>query len=255
MKEPTDTDKYLQGKIMDHRFIEREREAYEARLKEVGRTVYIVENRCYGESKEKLISALDPDEEERRVLDLFLDEHSGPIISSDRSVNLLMAPFWEEVGPGVLKKRLGDKKVASSVFKKYPVPRYQPMTVVQEGLFHIEERNVRKTLPELIDPPEMIAFAYECAVAYLVRGKGGASRILERFRGDEIKLKAAKYAFVKHLDLEKTSGWSYTTHEMGYAQGLDEIVARIVTRDPDGFRKGLIELWKATGSTKELQFG
>jgi hypothetical protein len=101
----------------------------------------------------------------------------------------------------------------------------------------------------------MIEFAYECAVGYLTRGKEGASRALDRFHDDDIKLKAAKYAFIKQLGLEKVGGWSYTTHEVGYAQGMGPIVEKIVTKDPERFREGLNELWKATGSTKELSFG
>ncbi|MGA1821771.1 MAG: hypothetical protein ACMUIG_04530 [Thermoplasmatota archaeon] len=254
VKKPTNTDEYMEGKMMDHRLIEKEREDYEIRLNDVGETVYIIENICLGSDKKKLIKYLKPAGEEEKVLKIFLDLKKGPIIAPDPSVNRIMAPSWKEVGEELLKEVLPDKKIAGQVYKDFPVPRFQPMTVVQEGKFLLEEKRVRKHLPKLKDPPPMIEFAYECAVAYLVRGRDGASKILKNYPGDEIKLKAAKFAFVKHLDLEKTSGWSYTTHEMGYAQGMDVIVGRIITEDKEQFREGLKELWKATGSTKDLKF-
>jgi len=55
VKEETDEQLYLQGKVMDHRYIEKARASYENRLEEDGRTVYIVENVCYGDSKKKLM--------------------------------------------------------------------------------------------------------------------------------------------------------------------------------------------------------
>lgn len=254
VKKPTNVDEYMEGRMMDHRLIEKEREEYEFRLNEVGESVYIIENVCYGSDKKKLIKFLKPAEEEAEVLNIFLKLKKGPIIAPDPSVNRIMAPSWKDVGEDLLKEVLPDKKIASKIYKDFPVPRFQPMTVIQEGKFLLEEKRVRKLLPKLKDPPPMIEFAYECAVAYLVRGRDGASKILKNYPGDEIKLKAAKFAFVKHLDLEKTSGWSYTTHEMGYAQGMDAIVGRIITEDREQFREGLKELWKATGSTQDLRF-
>lgn len=254
VKPKTNIDNYLEGKLMDHRLIEKERADYEERLKEVGNTVYIISNVCFGDSKKKLIDSLKLKKDELRIINEFLKLHQGPIISDDPSPNRIMAPFWESVGKDLLIKLFDNKKIASRVFKEYPVPRYQPLMVIDEAKFLLEEQRIRGMLPEPKDPPEMVRFAYECAIAYLVRGEQGASKVLDNFPGDDIKLKAAKYAFVKHLDLAKTSGWSYTTHEVGYAQGMDEIVERIIVEDPGGFKKGLKELWKATGSTRELEF-
>lgn len=254
VKPPTNKENYLEGKMMDHRLIEKERDEYISRLKEVGETVYIIENRCFGDSKKELLDRLKFKGDELDIMKKFLDLAKGPIISYDKTPNLIMAPFWEEVGLDLLKQIIGDKKIASRVFKEYPVPRYQPMTVIDEARFFLEEKKVRNLLPRPKDPPKMIEFAYECTIAYLVRGSEGASKILDTFQGDDIKLKAAKYAFVEHLDLAKTSGWSYTTHEVGYAQGMDSIVERIIDKDPERFKAGLRELWKATGSTKDLEF-
>ena len=254
VKPPTNEETYLEGKLMDHRLIEKEWDDYHQRLIEVGETVYIVGNICYGGDRKKLIDSLDPSPEERKVFKIFLKLHSGPIISPETSVNRIIAPHWEEIGKELLKEILGDEKTAERIYKKYPVPRYQPMTVVEEGKFLLEEKRIRSKLPKPVDPHPMIEFAYECAIAYLVRGKNGASKVLKRFPGDDIKLKAAKYAFVEHLGLSKTSGWSYTTHEVGYAQGMDTIVDKIVTEDPKTFREGLRRLWKATGSTVDLKF-
>ncbi len=254
VKEPTSKEQYLQGKVMDHRFIEKEYQEYLERLREEGKTVYIVENRCYGDSRKDLISSLRLSTEELEVMKVFLEFARGPLISMDPSANKIMTPFWDEVGKDLIDRIIDNKKIAKKVFKELPVPRFQPMAVIQEGKFQIQEQKVRGMLPHLVDPPEMMDFAYECTIAYLVRGRNGASRIIERYQGDDIKLKAAKYAFVKHLDLEKKAGWSYTTHEIGYAEGLDEIVGRITVEDPDKFISGMKELWKATGSTTDLKF-
>jgi hypothetical protein len=254
VKPPTNTENYLEGKMMDHRLIEKERGEYEERLREVGKTVYIIGNVCHGDSPEELLKKLKLKGDELKILRRFLEMAEGPIISEDPSPNRIMAPFWDYIGKDLLKDIVKNEKIASRVFKEYPVPRYQPLTVIDEAKYLLEEKRVRDLLPKPKDPPRMIQFAYECAIAYIVRGEAGASKVLDTFSGDEIKLKAAKYAFVKHLDLAKTSGWSYTTHEVGYAQGMDEIVERIITEDPDGFKKGLRELWKATGSTKDLVF-
>jgi hypothetical protein len=254
VKPPTNTDNYLEGKLMDHRLIEKERAEYEERLKETGRTVYIIGNTCYGDSPDDLLKSLKLKGDELKITRRFLELHKGAILSEDPSPNRIMAPFWEEVGEQLIADLVDNKEIAKKIFKEYPVPRYQPLTVVEEARFLLEEKRVRDLLPEPVDPPRMIQFAYECAVSYLVRGEVGASKVLDTFTGDDIKLKAAKYAFVKHLNLAKTSGWSYTTHEVGYAQGMDEIVGRIITEDPEGFKAGLRELWKATGSTKDLSF-
>ena len=254
VKEPTSKEMYLQGKVMDHRYIEKEAESYLERLKEVGENVYIVENRCYGDSRKELLSSLSLNREEMEVMKVFLDIAKGPIISPDPSANKIMTPFWEDVGKELINRIIDDPKIAAKVLSDFPVPRFQPMSVIQEGKFQIQEMKVREMLPHPIDPPQMMDFAYECTIAYLVRGREGASRIIERYQGDDIKLKAAKYAFVKHLDLEKKAGWSYTTHEIGYAEGLDEIVGRITVKDPEIFVSGMKELWKATGSTADLKF-
>ncbi len=254
VKPPTNTENYLEGKMMDHRLIEKERGEYEERLREVGNTVYIIGNICHGDSPEELLKKLKLKGDELKILKRFLEMAEGPIISEDPSPNRIMTPFWDEIGLELLKDIVKNEKIATSVFKEYPVPRYQPLTVIDEAKYLLEEKRVRDLLPKPKDPPRMIQFAYECAIAYIVRGEAGASKVLDTFSGEEIKLKAAKYAFVKHLDLAKTSGWSYTTHEVGYAQGMDEIVERIITEDPEGFKNGLRELWKATGSTKDLIF-
>lgn len=254
VKPPSNEEIYLEGRLMDHRLIEKDRDEYHERLEEVGDTVYIVGNICYGKDKTKLIDSLDTTPDEREVFRIFLDIHEGPIISPETSVNRIMAPYWEEMGKSLLERILKDKETASGIYNKYPVPRYQPMTVVEEGRYLLAEKRIRDKLPEPKNPPPMIEFAYECAIAYLARGKEGASKVLKDFPGDDIKLKAAKYAFVEHLDLSKTSGWSYTTHEVGYAQGMDKIVGKIVSEDPESFKNGLKELWKATGSTVDLEF-
>ncbi|MEA3559383.1 MAG: hypothetical protein U9R75_09040, partial [Candidatus Thermoplasmatota archaeon] len=188
------------------------------------------------------------------VLEVFLKHANGPIISSDPTANKIMEPFWTDVGKEVLIEIVKNKKVSADVFKQYPTPRYQPMIIIQEAEFRVEESRVRKKLPLPRDPPKMIEFAYECAIAFLVRGKEGASKVVEAHSGGDIKLKAAKYAFVKALNLTKSAGWSYTTHEMGYAQGLDTIVEDLAKEEPKAFKEGLTRLWKATGSTKELKW-
>lgn len=254
VKEPTNKELYLEGKMMDHRLIEKEMDSYRERLKEVGETVYIIGNRCFSDDPKAMLNSIKPSNKERKVLEVFLKHASGPILSSDPTANKIMEPFWKEVGEKVLKEISGNKKVAKDVFKEFPTPRYQPMGIVQEAEFRVEESRVRKKLPQPKDPPKMIDFAYECAIAYLVRGGEGASKVVEEFGGGEIKLKAAKFAFVKALNLTKSAGWSYTTHEMGYAQGLDTIVKDLVQEDPDRFKEGLIQLWKATGSTKDLKW-
>ncbi|OYT45217.1 hypothetical protein B6U90_03815 [Thermoplasmatales archaeon ex4484_6] len=254
VKEPTNIENYLEGKMMDHRLIEKERSAYEERLKEVGKTVYIIENRCYGDSSDDMLEHIRTKGREKEIMKRFLELAEGPIISDDPSPNRIMAPFWSKVGEELIHDIVKDRKIASSVFREFPVPRYQPLTVIEEAGYLLEEKRIRSLLPRPKDPPEMIEFAYECAVAYLVRGEPGASKVLSSYPGDDIKLKAAKYAFVKHLDLAKTSGWSYTTHEVGYAQGMDRIVEKIIVEDPERFKNGLRELWKATGSTMDLEF-
>jgi hypothetical protein len=239
---------------MDHRFIEKELDRYVGLLKEAGRTVFIVGNLCYGNDRAELMKALSPGEKEKRALGVFFKLVKGPVISLEPSPNRLMAPFWQEVGEQLLKELSGDASVAKEVLSAMPVPRYQPLSVIEEAEFRVEEVKIKRSLPRPESPPRMVEFAYECAIAYMARGVTGASKVLERFTDDDIKLKAAKYAFVKRLDLTRSSGWSYTSHEMGYAEGMDEIVDRIITKDPRSFQQGLTELWKATGSTLELKF-
>ncbi|MFW3145831.1 MAG: hypothetical protein ACMUIE_03355 [Thermoplasmatota archaeon] len=254
IKEATPVDEYMEGKIMDHRLIEKEVDDYHSRLREVGETVYIIGNVCFGDDSKAVLEHLNITKKERRVLEVFFKHAKGPIISYDPTANKIMEPFWKEVGENVLNELIGNKKVSKRVFSEFPSPRYQPMNIVQEGEYIMEERRVRDSLPKLKDPPRMIEFAYECAISYLVRGEEGASKVVETFSGDDIKLKAAKFAFVKALNLTKSAGWSYTTHEMGYAQGLDVIVKDMVREKPEPFKEGLTKLWKATGSTKELKW-
>ncbi|MGA1873434.1 MAG: hypothetical protein ACMUHY_07150 [Thermoplasmatota archaeon] len=254
VKEPTSVEEYMEGKMMDHRLIEKELDSYRGRLEEVGETVYIISNKCYGSDHEAVMSSLTLTKEERQALKSFFSHARGPLIAQDPSANKIMEPSWKEVGENVLVDLIGNKKISKDVFSSYPTPRYQPMTIIQEGRYRIEEAEMRKKLPVPKDPPRMIEFAYECALAYLVRGEEGASKIVERYQDDDIKLKAAKYAFVKGLNLTRSAGWSYTTHEMGYAQGLDEIVVELAREDPSKFKEGLTRLWKATGSTKELRW-
>jgi hypothetical protein len=254
VKALTDSEVYLQGQMMDHRFIEKERDRYEGLLREAGKTLFVVGNVCYNDSRTDLMKALSPGEREKRALEAFFRLVKGPVLAPEPSANRILAPFWQDIGEPLLKDISGDASVAKEVFTSMPVPRYQPMNVIEEAEFRVEEVKIMKALPRPISPPRMVEFAYQCAVAFMARGVTGASKVLERFPDDDIKLKAAKYAFVKGLDLSRSSGWSYTSHEMGYAQGMDEIVDRIITRDPHSFQEGLIELWKATGSTMELKF-
>jgi hypothetical protein len=254
VKAPTAKEEYMEGKMMDHRLIEKELNSYQERLKDVGDTVYIVANKCYGSDPKAVMSSLKLNDEERNALDSFFKHAKGPLITPDPSANKIMEPFWKDVGMEVLNDLIEDKKIVKEVFDGFPTPRYQPMTVIQEAKYRIEETRVRKKLPQPRSPPRMIEFAYECAISYLVRGESGASKIVEKFTDDDIKVKAAKFAFVKGLNLTRSAGWSYTTHEMGYAQGLDDIVKRLAVEEPEAFKKGLIELWKATGSTKDLKW-
>ncbi|MBN1539464.1 MAG: hypothetical protein JW939_04910 [Candidatus Thermoplasmatota archaeon] len=254
VKEPTSVELYLEGKVMDHRLIEKELEDYRKRLEDVGRTVYIISNKCYGSDHEAVMSSLSLTKDEKEALSSFFSHASGPIISSDPTANKIMEPFWKGVGEKVLNDLIGNEKISKKVFQSFPTPRYQPMTIIQEATYRIEESKMRKKLPSPKDPPRMIEFAYECAIAYLVRGGEGASKVVERYGDDDIKVKAAKYAFVKGLNLTRSAGWSYTTHEVGYAQGLDEIVLELTRDDPEMFRRGLTRLWKATGSTKDLKW-
>ncbi|MGA1792512.1 MAG: hypothetical protein ACMUHM_01025 [Thermoplasmatota archaeon] len=254
VKEQTSTDQYMEGKMMDHRLIEKELDDYRKRLEEVGETVYIISNKCYGTDHKAVMSSLVLNAEEKAALKSFFSHAKGPLIAQDPSANKIMEPFWRDVGEAVLKDLIDDKTISKEVFKDYPAPRFQPMTIIQEARYRVEETQMRKKLPTPKDPPRMIEFAYECALAYLVRGGEGASRIVEKYHDDDIKLKAAKFAFVKGLNLTRSAGWSYTTHEMGYAQGLDEIVVELAKDDPAKFKNGLIKLWKATGSTQDLKW-
>ncbi|MBN1390269.1 MAG: hypothetical protein JXA22_06480 [Candidatus Thermoplasmatota archaeon] len=254
VKEQTSLEIYMEGKMMDHRLIEKELDDYRKRLEEVGETVYIISNRCFGSDHEAVMTSLTLTKEEKEALKSFFTHAKGPIISSDPTTNKIMEPFWKDVGEKVLNDLIGNKKIAKEVFNSFPTPRYQPMTVVQEAIYRMEESGMRAKLPTPKDPPRMIEFAYECAIAYLVRGGEGASKVVERYGDDDIKVKAAKYAFVKGLNLTRSAGWSYTTHEMGYAQGLDEIVVELAQDDPGKFKIGLTRLWKATGSTQDLEW-
>ncbi len=254
VKEATSKDQYMEGKMMDHRLIEKELDSYHERLTEMGENVYIVANRCYGSNPDSVMASLKLNKGEKEALKSFFKHAKGALITPDPSANKIMEPFWKDVGMEVLSDLVQDKKIVKHVFDDYPTPRYQPMTIIQEAKYRIEEKRVRKALPKPKSPPRMIEFAYECAIAYLVRREEGASKVLEQFTGEDIKLKAAKFAFVKGLNLTKSSGWSYTTHEMGYAQGLDEIVVGLSVEKPEPFKQGLIDLWKATGSTKDLDW-
>jgi len=244
----------MEGKMMDHRLIEKEIDDYRKRLEEAGETVYIISNKCFGKDHKAVMSSLVLNSDEKAALKSFFSHATGPLISQDPSANKIMEPSWKDVGEDVLKDLIDDKKISKEVFENYPTPRFQPMTVIQEARYRVEEAKMRKKLPVPKNPPRMIEFAYECALAYLVRGEEGASKIVERYHDDDIKLKAAKFAFVKGLNLTRSAGWSYTTHEVGYAQGLDEIVVELTKDDPATFKNGLIRLWKATGSTQELKW-
>jgi len=254
VKESTSIEEYMEGKMMDHRLIEKEIDSYHQKLEEAGETVYIVGNTCYGSDPKRMLGSLTLTGEEKKALESFLSHAIGPIIAPDPSANKIMEPKWKDVGEEVLVDLIGNKNVSKKVFEKFPTPRYQPMNIIQEAKYRMEEKRVRKELPEPKDPPRMIEFAYECSIAYLVRGEEGASRIVEKFTDDDIKVKAAKFAFVKGLNLTRSAGWSYTTHEIGYAEGLDEIVKELVTEEHDTFRRGIVSLWKATGSTKPLEW-
>jgi hypothetical protein len=254
VKEATSIEEYMEGKMMDHRLIEKEIDAYHLKLEEAGETVYIIANTCYGSDPKKMLDSLTLTNEERKALESFLSHAKGPIIAPDPSANKIMEPKWKEVGEKVLVDLIGNKNVSKKVFDQFPTPRYQPMNIIQEAKYRMEEKRIRKELPVPKDPPRMMEFAYECAISYLVRGEEGASKIVEKFNDDDIKVKAAKFAFVKGLNLTRSAGWSYTTHEMGYAEGLDKIVKEFVREDPNEFRKGMDRLWKATGSTKPLEW-
>ncbi|OYT47450.1 hypothetical protein B6U83_04980 [Thermoplasmatales archaeon ex4484_36] len=127
-------------------------------------------------------------------------------------------------------------------------------SMIEEGMKRIREKNLRKKLPEPVDPPEMIEVARELAIAYMARGPEGVGRVLSKLKTTDIRTRAAVYAFIKAFSLEKYSSWSYSPEEIGYAQGLEDVIKEVVTDDGKRHKDALRRLWRETGSTLELRF-
>ncbi|MCD6383862.1 MAG: hypothetical protein J7L88_05315 [Thermoplasmata archaeon] len=177
-----------------------------------------------------------------------------PVVVSELNTSQVLRRYWQKSGLEALKKVLGDGEVAKKVFNELPLDSYTPGAMITEGRKMLKEKSLRELLPEPINPPEMIDVVREMAIAYLSRGPEGVGKVLMKIRSDDIKTRAAVYAFIQAFSLQKYSSWSYSPEEIGYAQGLERVIKEVVTEDPKKHMEGLKRLWKETGSTRELKF-
>jgi len=245
---------YISGEMDDLTLIKRSKESYREILKSTKRRVFIARGVCYGDDPEVLLKALGASGKEKELLAEVLKGVSEPLVVEDLSSIAVLRRFWKERGRGALAKVLGDEEVAEEIFSELSLESYTPGAMIEEGMKRIREKNLRKKLPEPVDPPEMIEVARELAIAYMARGPEGVGRVLSKLKTTDIRTRAAVYAFIKAFSLEKYSSWSYSPEEIGYAQGLEDVIKEVVTDDGERHKDALRRLWRETGSTLELRF-
>lgn len=245
---------YLAGELDDLTLLRRCKESYREELRSAKRRVFIAKGVCYGDDPEVFLRALGATGKEKELLAEVLKGVEEPLVVEELNSSQVLKRFWKERGKEALTKVLGDKEVAEEIFSELSPDSYTPGAMIEEGMRRIREKELRRALPVPVDPPEMIEVARELAIAYLARGPEGVGRVLSRLKTTDIRTRAAVYAFIKAFSLEKYHSWSYSPEEIGYAQGLEDVIRDVVTEDAEKYKRALRRLWRETGSTVELKF-
>jgi hypothetical protein len=250
--DPDTLEDYLTGKYGDAELIRKHLDGLKDFLKDKGDRIFVVGNRCFGTDRKAFMRALGAGPEERTAIKLILKKVDGPIIVEGETAAKLIQQYWKEHGEAVLRKLMGDRKLAQRTYKGADLNRRTVSQILKDAIVHVRKRDIISKLPEYKKLPAIAKFADKVARVYKSSGDVDAARMLERTLPDDTRVKAVAYALLKAMGREASKDWVFVETERDFANYLEEAARDLLKADPEDYHDSLQNLLAKTGSTEKI---
>lgn len=244
---------YTTGEISDNELMNQYLETVRDAYMESGKSLYILDNVCYGTRMKAFIKALKPTTFEERIgLKSVLTKLEEPAIFDKSTPGKVLTFYWKDYGKSALYAITHDNKITKEFFKKYDITKTAPPQILKEANIRIKQRDVISALPKYDKLPEIAQFADEITRIYKTKGTEDTARAIDKYRGGDTKVKSVAYAFLLALDRGSGKKWQYTRTEIDFAQYLKGPVQKLLKAEPVDYHRKLQNVLSATGSTEKI---
>ena len=241
-------DEYLRGDISDYDLIKKNEKEMIDKIKNMNRKLLIVDGKCFGDNINALIEALQPNEIEKKAIELMLKKLQNPLVVSNTTPNKLLELFWKDHGLSFLEKMLGDKKLANKFFNM----RDKPSDIIAMAYDHKKTQDMLSKLPVYKNLSEIAHFVDNVAKSYKTGGLEKALNVLKD-KPDDTRAKAIAYAFLLALNKAKDKRWQYSNTEIEFGEFLKEYASKLLNSKPETYHDALQNLISAAGLTETLE--
>ncbi|HDM25564.1 MAG TPA: hypothetical protein ENG24_03095 [Thermoplasmatales archaeon] len=214
----------------------------------MNRKLLIVDGKCFGDNINALIEALQPNEIEKKAIELMLKKLQNPLVVSNTTPNKLLELFWKDHGLSFLEKMLGDKKLANKFFNM----RDKPSDIIAMAYDHKKTQDMLSKLPVYKNLSEIAHFVDNVAKSYKTGGLEKALNVLKD-KPDDTRAKAIAYAFLLALNKAKDKRWQYSNTEIEFGEFLKEYASKLLNSKPETYHDALQNLISAAGLTETLE--
>jgi hypothetical protein len=236
-------DEYLNGTISDKELMDRYFKSVKGNIENSGKTVYIMDGKCYGNDADRFIDALEPTKLEQFALREILGKLREPVMISDATPNRLLERYWDKYGKEVVSKIVGNE-MAGKLMTDDP-----PSTILERAGNHAREMEILSKLPRYGSLPPIAKFADEVVRMYKTKGEKEAVKVIGNAKGTKMKSIGCAFLFAIH---HKGEEWKYSEMEMEFAEFLKKYVEKLLESEGSEYHEALKELVSVSGAMEKI---
>lgn len=241
-------EEYFAGKLSDRELCSQYLENKLHGLRQSGKLLYVLGNRCFGQDKQALVKELKGDALAKETISWLLDTREVPIINDTNEANSILNDLWNEHGFDILAN-IASKSVAKEVIKRDDLT---PSKKLEEAKRRLEARQIKSALPEYSSLGEIGEMADKLARTYKVEGKEAMIRMIENESWRGYRNRSVAYAFLSAVQKGEGKSWQFTKEEEDFGQYLSQFAEKVLQADGEEYHDAFRLLIEASGAGEDI---
>jgi hypothetical protein len=249
MKEDIETkfiDDYLAGKLSDYLFIEKNMNYRHEQIADTDQQVYIINGKRFEESDD-FINALNPNEYEKKALQLLVSLHQKPIIVSNETPNDILSEYWDSYGFNIINDIINDEQLIDEIMALSESPSVKVKTA-----FEIKNKQqVLNLLPRYKGLPDIAEYADNLARIFRLQGKQKLFSAL-RSLPNHPKKRAIAYGMLLAINKQADVKWKFSKIDIESGEFLKPYLTKLLKGKPEEYHESLQHVLTGSGFSESL---
>lgn len=239
-------DDYLAGKLSDYLFIEKNMDHRREQIADTDQQVYIINGKRFEESDD-FIDALDPNEYEKKALQIFVSLHQKPIIVSNETPNDILSEYWDLYGFDIINDIIDDEELIDEIVALSESPSVKVKTA-----FEIKNKQqVLNHLPQYKGLPDIAQYADKLARIFRVQGKQKLFSAL-RSLPNHPKKRAIAYGMLLAINKQADVKWKFSKIDIESGEFLKPYLLKLLKGKPEEYHESLQHVLMGSGFSESL---